>query len=323
MKITQKRGQLLCQRYLCRFVNIVNHDILRILLTCCTVCCMKKIDDKLGAHISSAGGVSKAVARAASLPCRAFQLFTKNQNRWVSKPLEDSEIEKWFSELKAYNMDTSAVCVHDSYLINLASPDPVNLEKSIDGFVEEIQRCATLKIPHLVWHPGSHVGQGEEIGLTAVAKNMDRAIEIADDDSVTLCIETTAGQGTNLGWQFSHLRDIIAQSKYQDKIGICIDTCHIFAAGYQLETKKEWDATLNDLDEKVGLDKVKVIHVNDSKKPLGSRVDRHERIGEGEIGINPFKHLINEKRLKHAMMVLEVPGGMEAWEEDLKLLRSL
>jgi len=284
---------------------------------------MKNKYDKLGAHISAAGGVSKAVARANSLPCRAFQLFTKNQNRWESKPLESPEIKKWFSELEAYNMDTSAVCAHDSYLINLASPDPVNLEKSINGFVEEIHRCATLKIPYLVWHPGSHLGQGEDIGLKAVAENMDRAIEISDDDSVKLCIETTAGQGTNLGWQFSHLRDIIGHSKYPDHLAVCVDTCHIFAAGYELETKKQWNATMADLDEKVGLDLVKVVHMNDSKKVLGSRVDRHERIGQGEIGIEPFKHLVNEKRLKHAMMVLEVPGGMEAWEEDLKLLRSL
>ena len=280
-------------------------------------------DDLLGAHVSTAGGVATAPARAAALPARAFQIFTRNQNQWVGRPLTDETVAAWQAQLAAHGLCARRVCVHDSYLINLAAVDAEVRRKSRVAFTDEIVRCARLDIPFLVFHPGSHLGAGEAAGLAAVARELDICLEEAGEPGVTLCIETTAGQGTNLGWRAEHLRDIIAASRHPDRLGVCLDTCHVVAAGYGLGTAREWTETAAVFADAVGLDRIRVLHLNDSKKPRGSRVDRHERIGRGTLGEAPFRHVLRETRLAHALGILEVPGGDEAFAEDLALLRRL
>lgn len=279
--------------------------------------------DLLGAHVSTAGGVAAAPARAAALPAHAFQIFSRNQNQWASRPLADETVAAWQAQLAAHGLSARRVCVHDSYLINLAAVDAEVRRKSRLAFVDEILRCARLDIPFLVFHPGSHLGAGEAAGLAAVARELDICLEEAGAPGVTLCIETTAGQGTNLGWRAEHLRDIIAASRYPDRLGVCLDTCHVVAAGYGLGTAREWAETAAAFAAAVGLDRIRVLHLNDSKKPRGSRVDRHERIGRGELGEAPFRHVLREPRLAHALGILEVPGGDTAFAEDLALLRRL
>lgn len=286
--------------------------------------------DLLGAHVSTAGGVHAAPARAAALPARAFQVFTKNQNQWAGKPLVEEDVARWRSELAAHGLEARHVCSHDSYLINLAAVDPEVRRRSVAALVDEIERAGRLGIPLLVMHPGSHLGAGEAAGLAAVARELDACLEKAGAGrhgdacaGVTLCLETTAGQGTNLGHRFEHLRDILAASRYPQRLAVCLDTCHVFAAGYALEPPAAWRRTLAALDAAVGLPRVRVAHLNDSKREFGSRVDRHERIGRGAIGTAPFRRLLREKRLAHALKVLEIPGGDEAFAADLALLREL
>lgn len=282
--------------------------------------------DLLGAHVSTAGGVFMAPGRAAALPARAFQIFTKNQNQWQSKPLDDETAARWQAALAEHGLDAGHVCSHDSYLINLAATDAVVLRRSLAAFRDEIERCARLGIPYLVLHPGSHLGAGETAGLAAVARHLDRCLEeaaAAGAAGVTLCLEITAGQGTNLGYRFEHLRDIIAASRHPDRLAACFDTCHAFAAGYALATPAQWRATAAAFDATVGLDRIRVLHLNDSKKGQGSRVDRHERIGQGELGDAPFRHILRDRRLAQALGILEVPGGDPAWAEDLARLRRL
>ena len=285
--------------------------------------------DLLGAHVSVAGGIANAPARAAALPARAFQIFTKNQNQWEGKPLTDDALAAWFTSLADHGLKATDVCSHDSYLINLAAPVKETLERSRLALVDEIERAARLGIGLLVLHPGSHVGTGEAVGLAAVARNLDRCLEeagngpIAGTDSVILCLETTAGQGTNLGHRFEHLRDILAASSHPERLGICLDTCHLFAAGYPLQSPSQWRRTLDKLNRAVGLDRVRVLHLNDSRRQFGSRVDRHARIGGGEIGAQPFRHVLRTRRLAGAIKILEVPGGDEAFAADLALLRRL
>ncbi|MFH1841984.1 MAG: deoxyribonuclease IV [bacterium] len=285
--------------------------------------------DLLGAHVSVAGGVDNAVARAAVLPAGAFQIFTKNQNQWLGKELTESMVASWFREMARHGFSSRQVCCHDSYLINLAATNRTTLRRSRVAFVDEIERAARLGIPWLVFHPGSHVGSGEATGVAAVARNLDHCIELAaagrfaGTDQVTLCLENTAGQGSNLGYRFAHLRDIIAASSYPERLGVCLDTCHLFAAGYPLQTVSQWRRTLARLAERVGLERVRVMHLNDSKREFDSRVDRHARIGQGCIGEKPFGHIVRTRRLANALKVLEVPGGEEVYAADLTLLRRL
>jgi deoxyribonuclease-4 len=285
--------------------------------------------DRLGMHVSTAGGVFLAPARAAALRAGAFQIFTRNQNQWRAKPLAEEAVKRWLAELTTTALRPDLVCSHASYLVNLASPDRTTLRRSRRAFRDEIERSARLGIPFLILHPGSHVGRGEAAGLAAVARNLDCCLEeagagpVPDTDRVTLCLETTAGQGTNLGHVFAHLRDIIALSRYPDRLGICLDTCHVFAAGYGLRTTAAWRHTLGLLDTAVGLDRVLVLHLNDSQREQGSRVDRHARIGQGKIGAAPFRHILRTRRLATTLKILEIPGGDEAFGKDLALLRRL
>jgi deoxyribonuclease-4 len=277
----------------------------------------------LGAHMSISGGAFNAPLAGKKATCDTIQIFTKSSNQWRAKPLGDEEISRFFEEQKSTGV--TVACAHDSYLINLASPDAELYNKSIDAFGIELERCAVLQIPNLVMHPGSHVGSGEEAGLKRIAESFNKLFNRLSDNKTVVCLETTAGQGTNLGYRFEQLAQIMEMVEDKDRMGICLDTCHIYAAGYPLKDEKEYKATIKEFDTILGLERLKVIHLNDSKKSFGSKVDRHEHIGQGELGLEPFRHLLNDRRMAKIPMILETPKGEELLEdiENLKILRSL
>ncbi len=274
----------------------------------------------LGAHTSIAGGVFNAIKNGEKIAADVVQIFSKSQMQWKGRDYSQEELEKYFQLQKETGIHP--VVIHDSYLINLASPEKEKLNKSIKAFIDEMQRAAILKIPYLLTHPGSHMDAGETAGVKQVARSLKQVWESAGEDNVEILLEATAGQGSNLGYKFEHLRDMIALSGIETHLGVCIDTCHIFAAGYDIRTAESWDKTIREFDSIIGLKKLKLFHLNDSLKPLGSRVDRHRRIGQGEIGDAGFKAIINDPRVYHLPMILEVPGGLEAYKEDIALLRS-
>ena len=278
---------------------------------------------QLGAHESIAGGIFNAPHRGQQATCDTIQIFNKSNNQWKAKELKQDEVDQYFEALAETGV--TIACSHNSYLINIASPDPALEEKSYLSLKEEVERCNRLKIPNLVMHPGSHVGSGEEPGMDRIARNIDRLFAALPDNTVNLCLETTAGQGSNLGCTFEQLAYIIDRVDNKAQVGVCLDTCHIFAAGYPITERADYLATVRHFDRTVGLDYLKVIHVNDSKKPFAARRDRHEHIGKGEIGLEAFRHLVNDRRLKKVPMVLETPKEAELKEdvENLKLLRSL
>jgi len=276
-----------------------------------------------GAHESIAGGVFTAVQRGKQAGCDTIQMFNKSNNQWRAKKLDDEEVEQFFAAIEATGVMVSVS--HTSYLINIASPDDALAEKSLKSLIEEMQRCQALKIPTLVMHPGSHVGSGEEVGLARITENINRMFEALDDNDVTLLLETTAGQGSNLGYRFEQLARIIDGVEDKSHMGVCLDTCHVFAAGYPLIDPKDFRKTFKEFDDIVGLERLKIIHVNDSKKEFGSRVDRHEHIGQGRIGLEGFRSLVNDRRLKKIPMILETPKGDDLAEdiENLRVLRGL
>jgi len=277
----------------------------------------------LGAHMSIAGGVYNAPEFGKSATCDVIQVFTKSSNQWKAKELTDEDVEKFFKAQKETGV--RAVCAHDSYLINLASPDKMLHQKSFDAFKIELERCHTLKIPYLVMHPGSHVGSGEEAGLKKIADSFNRLFDALPNNKTVVCQETTAGQGTNLGYKFEQLAQVIDMVEDKKRMGICLDTCHIFAAGYPIQDEKDYKKTMAEFNKILGIKNLKVIHINDSKKAFGSHVDRHEHIGQGFLGLEPFKHFLNDNRLKKVAKILETPKGPDLKEdiENLKLLRSL
>lgn len=256
-----------------------------------------------------AGGYDKAVRAAGILGLATVQLFTKNNNQWKGKGLEPGHIQAFRTSLAETNV-TNPIS-HNSYLINLASPDDVLWNKSIDAMVDELQRAEALGILHVVAHPGAHMGQGEDAGLTRIAAGIDEVHRRTPTIVARIALETTAGQGTCLGHRFEHLGTIINRVQAPDRLAICGDTCHIFAAGYPIGTSAEYDATIEELHNAVGLDRVKVWHVNDSVRELGSRVDRHAGIGRGKIGIEPFGHLVNDPRFDGVPLILETPKGLD------------
>ena len=277
----------------------------------------------LGAHTSTAGGVSKAITLAGELGFTAIQIFTKNNNRWEAKPLDPLEVDKFKSLWN--DSEIEFIVTHDSYLINLCAKSDVNLVKSRNAFIDELERCEILGIKHLNFHPGAHGGQGEEDGLKMVAESLNIAHQKTTGFQVSSMIELTAGQGTNLGYKFEHIAKIIELVDNPQRITTCIDTAHIFAAGYNIKDESEYEKVINDFDSIIGLDKLKCFHVNDSKKELGSRVDRHENIGQGYIGLEGFRNIMNDKRLMHIPKILETPKGKEQLEdiENIKVLKSL
>jgi deoxyribonuclease-4 len=277
----------------------------------------------LGAHMSIAGGLHLAFTRIRKVKGEALQIFLSNQRQWKTPPLTSEMIEDF--RLQWRKNQGMVVAAHDSYLINLAAPDLTTVEQSVSAFTDELVRAAALKIPFLITHPGSHRGQGVEAGLQRFVQNLDSAISLSRTFTVSILIETTAGQGTNLGSKFEEIAFILRESQYGDHLGVCFDTSHTFAAGYDLRTPETYEETFSLFDKIIGLPRLKFFHLNDSKKPLGSRVDRHEHIGKGEIGLEGFRLLLNDPRFQHHPMVLETPKGKDLKEDkmNLRVLRSL
>jgi len=275
--------------------------------------------------MSIAGGYYKAVEIAAKCGCDCVQLFSKNNNQWRAKAITDQEAEQFTDALKRLNI--AHPIVHDSYLINLAAPDDVLWQKSIEAFVLELQRADQLGIPYVVTHPGAFTTSCEETGIDRVAAALDEVHKQTPKVKSQCLLETTAGQGSCLGWRFEHLGDIIAKVKHADRLGVCVDTCHIFAAGYPIADKKDYKATMAEFDRLVGVDRIRAFHLNDSVKGLGSRVDRHARIGGGQIGLEAFRNLLGDRRFREVPMYLETPKGIEDGEEldviNLRVLREL
>ena len=273
--------------------------------------------------MSIAGGLHLAFTRIRKVKGESLQIFLSNQRQWQTFPLTAEIVEHFHQQWKKAN--SMPVAAHDSYLINLAAPDPTTLEKSVAAFADELQRAATLGIPFLITHPGSHRGVGVEAGLERFVENMDRAIARSKTSTVTVLIENTAGQGTALGSTFEEISFIIGESQHGNRLGVCFDTSHAFAAGYDLRTRAAYEETFSEFDRIIGLERLKFFHINDSKRPLGSRVDRHEHIGKGEIGLAGFRLLLNDPRFRDHPMVLETPKGKELKEDkaNLRVLRSL
>ncbi|HEY1684282.1 MAG TPA: deoxyribonuclease IV [Tepidisphaeraceae bacterium] len=278
-----------------------------------------------GSHLSISGGMHNALLRAEELKMDTVQVFTKNQQQWKCKPLEPETIQQWQSHRE--RLKFSHTVSHDSYLINLASPDDALRQKSMDLFIEELRRCMLLGIPYLVTHPGAHMGAGEEMGLKRVAQALNEIYDELGNCQVITCLEITAGQGSSLGHRLEHLQAIIEQSNIADHLGVCLDTAHLFAAGYDFRGKG-FDALMKEIDQRLGVGRVKVLHLNDSKKELGSRVDRHAHIGHGLIGAEGFKGFVREKRFKNTPKILETPkekhpSGRDWDEVNLEVLRAL
>ena len=273
--------------------------------------------------MSIAGGLHLAFTRIRKVKGESLQIFLSNQRQWKTLPLTAEMIEDFRQQWKQSN--SMPVAAHDSYLINLAAPDPTTLEKSVTAFADELQRAAILGIPFLITHPGSHGGVGVEAGLERFVENMDHAIARSKTSTVTVLIENTAGQGTNLGSTFEEISFILSKSQHGDRLGVCFDTSHAFAAGYDLRTRATYEKTFSRFDRIIGLQRLKFFHINDSKRPLGSRVDRHQHIGKGEIGLSGFGLLLNDPRFRDHPMVLETPKGKELKEDkkNLRVLRSL
>jgi deoxyribonuclease-4 len=275
--------------------------------------------------MSIAGGCDRAVLAAHSFEFQTVQLFTKNNNQWKAPPLSVEHKEAFARALA----ETGIVepVAHTSYLINLGSPDEALWRKSIDAMTVEVERCAFLGITDLVVHPGAHMGEGEDAGLARIAHALDLVHRRTAGLPVTIDLETTAGQGTNLGCRFEHLQDILQRVAHPERLGVCVDTCHIFAAGYSLGTLEEYDETIDRLDRTVGLATLRVWHLNDSARECGSRVDRHAAIGAGHMGLDPFRHLVNDPRFRDLPMILETPKGIADGEEldarNLRILRQL
>ena len=279
----------------------------------------------LGAHMSIAGGYYRAVEAAKQCRCDCVQLFTKNNNQWRAKPITDEDVDKFQNALRSLGI--AHPIAHDSYLINMASPDRALWKKSLDSIVVELQRAELLGIPYVVAHPGAFTTSTEAAGLKKIIKALDEAHRQTPDISACCLLETTAGQGSNLGWRFEHLATILDGVKNPDRLGVCFDTCHVFAAGYAMGTEKEYKATMRELNKTIGVKKVKAFHLNDSKTPFGSRVDRHEHIGKGHLGIEPFRYLMNDRRFRKVPMYLETAKGDRGktpWDVvNLRTLRRL
>ena len=277
----------------------------------------------LGAHMSIAGGLHLAFTRIRKVKGEALQIFLSNQRQWKTPSLTSEMIEDFRLQWKKNHR--MVVAAHDSYLINLAAPDQTTVERSVTAFADELVRAAALKIPFLITHPGSHRGQGVEDGLKRFVRNLDSAISLSETGTVRVLIETTAGQGTNLGSKFEEISFILSESHYRDRLGVCFDTSHAFAAGYDLRTPETYEETFSLFDQIIGVKRLKFFHLNDSKRPLGSRVDRHEHIGKGEIGLQGFRLLLNDPRFQDHPMVLETPKGKDLKEDkkNLRVLRSL
>ncbi len=273
-----------------------------------------------GAHVSAAGGVENAPQRAREIGADAFALFTKNQRRWEAPPLTETSIAAFRENLDEVGIDPAQVLPHDGYLINLGHPEAGPLAKSRAAFLDEIKRCEQLGLPLLNFHPGSHLRKMDEADcLARIAESVNLAL--AETAGVTAVIENTAGQGSNLGWRFEQLAAIIAGVEDKTRVGVCIDTCHVFAAGYDLRSAEACVATFAEFDAVVGIDKLRGMHLNDSKRGLGDHVDRHAPLGDGEIGWDAFRWIASEARFAGIPLILETPEP-ERWPAEIRQLRE-
>ncbi len=277
----------------------------------------------LGSHMSTGGGVHTAIDRAISIGCTALQVFTKNNNQWSAKPLAEEDVENY--KRKISDATITPVMAHDSYLINLCATNPDTLERSRTAFIDELTRCEQLGIQLLNFHPGAHGGAGEEEGIKKVIESLNIAHEKTEGFKVLSVVETSAGQGTAVGYKFEHLEKIINGVDKPHRMAVCVDTCHIFAAGYDIRTEEKYAATFEEFDNIIGLHRLAAFHCNDSKKEFGSHGDRHEHIGKGMIGVAGFSHLMNDKRFANIPKILETPKSKDLHEdvENMKVLRGL
>ena len=274
----------------------------------------------IGAHVSAAGGVENAVKNAVNIGANGFALFTKNQRQWFAKPLSEKNITKFKEYMQKYNFCPDSILPHDSYLINLGHPEIEKREKSLKSFIDEAKRVEILGLKYLNFHPGSHLRKiTEEECLDLISESLNFAIK--ETDSCIFVIETTAGQGSNLGYKFEHLAYIIDKIEDKERIGVCIDTAHIFAAGYDIRTKEAYEETMKKFDEIIGFKYLKGMHINDSKAKFASRVDRHHSLGKGEIGLDAFRFIMQDKRLDNIPLILETIEP-EIWADEIKLLKS-
>jgi deoxyribonuclease-4 len=266
--------------------------------------------------MSVAGGAHKALQRGKDVGCTVVQVFTKNASQWAAKPISPEDATLFRSTCQETGYQACDLVAHDSYLINLATPDDALWEKSLAAFGHELDRCAILGIPGLVTHAGAHMGSGEERGLERIAAGLDKVLSERPGQDVTVLLETTAGQGTCLCYCFEHLGSVLEMLpvEHRQRVGICWDTCHLYASGIDFTDEYKYERMVESFDRIVGLDKLKAIHMNDSKKGLGSRVDRHDHIGKGALGLEPFRHIMNDARLANLPKILETPKG-EAGEE--------
>jgi len=274
----------------------------------------------VGAHVSASGGVFNAPLNAKELGAKAFALFTKNQRQWVAKPLDETIITKFKKNLDDAQILPKHVLPHDSYLINLGHPEIEKREKSLDAFIDELQRCEQLGLDRLNYHPGSHLKKiSTQECLEHISNSMNRALQ--QTTGVKLVIENTAGQGSNLGFKFEHLAYLIENSIDKERVGVCIDTCHMFTAGYDIRTREAYDETWQEFDDIVGFEYLMGMHINDSKPDFGSHVDRHDSLGKGKIGLDAFRFLMNDSRIDDIPMVLETIDD-SIWKEEIELLYS-
>lgn len=275
----------------------------------------------LGAHVSSSGGVYNAPLNAMAIGAKAFALFTKNQKQWVAKPLDKDTIDLWFLNLEKSKILPKHILPHDSYLINLGSPESDSREKSLNAFIDEMERCDILGLDRLNFHPGSHLRKISETEcLDLIANSINKALD--STKNVKAVIENTAGQGSNLGYKFEHLAYLIDKIEDKSRIGVCIDTCHMFSAGYDIRSKEAYEKTWAEFDEIVGFKYLMGMHINDAKPALGSKVDRHDSIGKGQIGLESFRLLMNDPRMDDIPLILETIDP-DIWKQEIELLYSL
>jgi len=275
----------------------------------------------VGAHVSASGGVFNAPLNAIEIGAKAFALFTKNQRQWKAKPLESDVIDRFHANLEKSGIEPKHILPHDSYLINLGHPEEEKYQKSLDAFIDEVRRCELLGLDRLNFHPGSHLKKiSEEESLAKISEAMNKTLEITE--GVTLVLENTAGQGSNLGWRFEHLAQIIDNVEDKSRVGVCIDTCHMFTAGYDIRTKEAYENSMAEFGNIVGFEYLKGMHLNDAKPDLGSRVDRHESIGKGKIGLEAFRYIMNDDRTDDIPLILETIDE-SIWAQEIRLLYSL
>lgn len=274
-----------------------------------------------GAHVSTAGGLAKAPERGRSIDAEAIQVFTRNQVQWRARRLTAREARDFRQSVESNAVQT--VVAHGSYLVNLASPDRDLRDKSRRAFVQELRRCDALGICALILHPGAHMGAGPERGLEAVARSLNHAMRRTRGIAPRILLENTAGAGSTLGRTFEELHDIIDRLDEPERVGVCIDTCHLYAAGYDIRSAAGYATTMRSLGAELGFDRVRAFHLNDAKRELGSRADRHEGIGIGTIGREAFRRLVRDRRFRGRPAILETPSGMDGWKRELRLLRRL